>query len=200
MRGFLKKIIAPLRKNIRQEKFTKECYQTTWFSAGEWSYGCPKVVRKTSQFNVRIGKFCSIAQNVKIFLDNNHRVDWITTYPLSKKMEDIPTVEGHPHGIGDVVIGNDVFIGQDVLIMSGVTIGDGAVVAARAVVTKNVAPYEIVGGIPAKHIKFRFPEEQIKQLLKIQWWNWPIDTIKENAKLLQSSNLKDFLKKFSVSR
>jgi len=194
MKALIKKVLALILKK-NDSNFTKDCYDTNWFKAGEWSYGCLKVARKTNRFNVTVGKFCSIAKNVKIFLDNNHRVDWISTYPFFKKIDGLAPVDGHPHGVGDVVIGNDVFIGQDVLIMSGVNIGDGAVIASRAVVTKDVRPYEIVGGIPAKHISSRFSDKQIKKLLEIGWWNWPLEKIKENAGLLQSENLDMFIKR-----
>lgn len=123
---------------------------------------------------LKIGNFCSIASNITVLLGGNHRTDWVTTYPFGhcKNFPDVAPVKGHPKTNGNVVIGNDVWIGSGATIMSGVTIGDGAVIAANSHVVKDVAPYSIVGGNPAKHIKFRFTEEQIKSLLQIQWWNW----------------------------
>ena len=95
-----------------------------------------------------------------------------------------------------MVIGNDVWIGEHVLILPGVQIGDGAVIAAGSVVTKNVSDYEIVGGVPARHIRNRFTDERIRELKRIKWWDWPLDKIKENYQLLQSSNIDEFIEKF----
>ncbi len=90
---------------------------------------------------------------------------------------------------GDIVVGNDVWIGYEAVILSGVTIGDGAVIGARAVVTKDVPPYTIVGGVPAKPIKKRFSEENIKKLQSICWWDWPKEKIAENITAIQSGNI-----------
>lgn len=90
---------------------------------------------------------------------------------------------------GDTVIGNDVWIGSEAMIMAGVTIGDGAIIASRAVVTKDVAPYEIVGSNPAKHIRFRFEPEQIEKLLEMQWWHWRDSQLKGAMKLLTSGDI-----------
>lgn len=89
------------------------------------------------------------------------------------------------------VIGNDVWIGFEAVILSGVTIGDGAIIGTRAVVTKDVPPYTIVGGIPAKPIKKRFSEDVISKLLKIQWWNWPENRVKQNIDAIQSGRIED---------
>lgn len=89
------------------------------------------------------------------------------------------------------VIGNDVWIGFEAVILSGVTIGDGAIIGTRAVVTKDVPPYTIVGGIPAKPIKKRFSEDVISKLLKIQWWNWPENRVKQNIDTIQSGRIED---------
>ena len=90
---------------------------------------------------------------------------------------------------GDIVIGNDVWIGYDAIIMAGVTIGDGAIIGTRAVVTKDVEPYSIVGGVPAKEIRKRFTPEEITRLLELQWWNWPIEKIRNSIPDIQSGNL-----------
>ena len=95
-----------------------------------------------------------------------------------------------------MIIGNDVWIGQDILIVPGVQIGDGAVIAAGSVVTKNVNDYNIVGGNPARHIRNRFTDEQIRALKEIKWWDWPIDKVKAHYHLLQSSNIDEFIEKF----
>jgi acetyltransferase-like isoleucine patch superfamily enzyme len=102
---------------------------------------------------------------------------------------------GHPACKGDIIIGNDVWIGAKSTIMSGVKIGDGAIVAAGALVTKDVEPYSVVGGNPAKLLKYRFDKQQIADLLEIAWWNWGEDKIREEAMLLWSSDLNEFIKK-----
>jgi acetyltransferase-like isoleucine patch superfamily enzyme len=114
---------------------------------------------------LRIGKYCSIAPDVRIFLGDEHRTDWVTTFPFQ--------VEGNRKSKGDVLIGNDVWIGFGATILSGVEIGDGAVIGARAVVAKDVKPYEIVAGNPARHIRFRFDKYAIELLLKLKWWDLP---------------------------
>lgn len=92
---------------------------------------------------------------------------------------------------GDIVIGNDVWIGYEAIVLSGVTIGDGAIVGTRAVVTKDVPPYTIVGGIPAKPIRNRFSDEVIASLLEIKWWEWPDEKIQRNISAIQSGNMDD---------
>jgi acetyltransferase-like isoleucine patch superfamily enzyme len=153
---------------------------------GKYTYGRLNV-HWNSNFNLTVGNFCSIAQNSHVYLGGNHRTDWVTTYPFGHIHQDIFNAfdgKGHPASKGDVTIGNDVWIGNNVTIMSGITIGDGAVIACNSHVVKNVEPYSIVGGNPAKFIKYRFNEEQIKQLLEIQWWNWDDEKINRFSPLL----------------
>ena len=90
---------------------------------------------------------------------------------------------------GDIAIGNDVWIGYDAVIMAGVTIGDGAIIGTRAVVTKDIEPYSIVGGVPAKEIRKRFAPDVIKRLLEIKWWDWPVGRIKSSISLIQSGKI-----------
>ena len=94
---------------------------------------------------------------------------------------------------GDIVIGNDVWIGYEAVIMAGVTIGDGAVIGTRAVVTKDVPPYTIVGGVPARQIRKRFSEDKIEYLLNLKWWDWPIEKISQNIEFIKSADLTAFL-------
>jgi acetyltransferase-like isoleucine patch superfamily enzyme len=132
-----------------------------------------------------VGSFCSIGANLTVYLGGNHRTDWATTYPFGHVPEFPEGMPGHPATKGDVHIKNDVWIGNDVTIMSGVTIGSGAVIGAHSVVTKDVNPYEIVAGNPAKFIKNRFPSTITGYLLALAWWEWPDEKIKRAISLLQ---------------
>jgi acetyltransferase-like isoleucine patch superfamily enzyme len=142
---------------------------------GDFTYGTPKVIGKG---DLTIGKFCSIADGVTILLNIEHRSDWATTYPFSVLFPGAQHIAGHPRGKGPVVIGNDVWIGYRATILSGVTIGNGAIIGANAVVAKDVAPYSVVAGSPAQHLKYRFAEEWCDSLnRRIRWWEWEIDVI-----------------------
>ena len=165
-------------------------------SFGSYTYGKPNVHWGSSGAKLTVGKFCSIASNVNIYLGGNHRTDWITTYPfghIHKRQFNKCTGIGHPSTKGDVIVGNDVWIGNNVTIMSGVTIGDGAIVANNSHVVKNVEPYSLVGGNPARFIKYRFTPEQIIHLLEIKWWNWTDAKINNVSSLLCSSNIDEFI-------
>ncbi|GBG57643.1 acetyltransferase [Sporomusaceae bacterium FL31] len=166
------------------------------FEIGEWTYGSPKIISWGENATVRIGKFCSIAEGVTILLGGEHRSDWVTTYPFNALFSEASHITGHPKTKGNVLIGNDVWIATDALILSGVTIHDGAIIGARSVVSKDVAPYSIVAGNPARHIKYRFDDQMIAQLLEIKWWNWPIEKVKEAFPLLLSNNLGLFLSRY----
>ena len=147
-----------------------------------------------------IGKFCMIASDMTFIMNGaNHLTDAISTYPFAifgNGWENAMEGKTYPTK-GDTIIGNDVWIGYKAMIMAGVTIGDGAIIASRSVVTKDVPPYSIVGGNPAKEIKKRFSEEQIEKLLKLKWWDWDIEKITKNVHHLTSNNF-DFFEKNSV--
>jgi acetyltransferase-like isoleucine patch superfamily enzyme len=146
---------------------------------------------------LRIGAFCSIADRVHVFLGGNHRVDWVSTFPFSEFVADWPAaagIEGHPATKGDVVVGNDVWIGSGATIMSGVTVGDGAVVAAESCVTRDVRPYAIVAGNPARELRRRFDEETIGKLLELRWWEWSDERIGANVKALSSDDIDGFVR------
>ena len=141
-----------------------------------------------------IGKFCSIACGAKfIFNCANHTLKSLSTYtfPLFFEEWDLPKsdVASAWDNKGDIVIGNDVWIGYDAIIMAGVTIGDGAIIGTRAVVTKDVEPYSIVGGVPAKEIRKRFSTDIIARLQELQWWNWDADIIRNSIKAIQDGDL-----------
>lgn len=130
---------------------------------------------------LRIGRFCAIARGVRFVMNGaNHRLDGISTYPFQifgGGWEQVMPKPGELPFKGDTVIGNDVWIGYDALIMPGVCIGDGAIIAARSVVTHDVAPYTLVGGNPARPIRRRFADADIDTLLRIAWWDWPVERI-----------------------
>jgi acetyltransferase-like isoleucine patch superfamily enzyme len=142
---------------------------------------------------LKIGSFCSISSGVNILLGGEHTSNWITTYPFNEIFPEY----GYPKNAtkGDVIIGNDVWIGINVLILSGVKIGDGAVVGAGTVVTKDVEPYSVVAGCPAKEIRKRYDSETIEKLLKLKWWDWSLKKIKENLDLLLSDRIDEFIAK-----
>lgn len=161
---------------------------------GKWSYGGPVIHSWGENAKVRIGKFCSIANEVSIMIGGEHRTDWITTYPFTVLWpEAAKGIQGHPKTKGDVIIGNDVWLGQGAFILSGVTIGNGAVVGAHAVVGKDVPPYAIVAGNPARVIRYRFDEQTIQKLQTIAWWDWPENEIEKIVPLLVSDDLIRFI-------
>ncbi len=170
-------------------RLLKENPDFSAWDIGEKSYGRPQILFSGSGAKLTVGKYVSIADDVAIMLGGEHRVDWVTTYPLNKYYDEWSTIEGHPATKGDVVIGHDVWIGRGTLVLSGVVIGDGAVVGAGAVVTKDVAPYSIVGGSPARHIRFRFPEDVIATLRAVAWWDWPDDVVRKAVPYLLSDNI-----------
>jgi len=152
-------------------------------AVGEFTYG---IRRESFPFyhpddRVSIGRFCSIADGVR-FVFGEHRTDLVSTFPF-----EAVCFGGPPHidarSKGHIVVGNDVWIGTNAIILSGVTVGHGAVIAAGAVVTRDVPPYAIVGGVPARIIKHRLAPHQIEDLLQIKWWDWPIEIIRENLAL-----------------
>ena len=145
-----------------------------------------------------IGKFCSIACGTK-FLFNcaNHTLKSLSTYTFPLFYEEWELEKSNIttawDNKGHIVIGNDVWIGYEAVIMAGVHIGDGAIIAARAVVTKDVPPYTIVGGTPAKEIRKRFDAEVIQQLLILKWWNWSTDKIRQCLPYIAEGKMDELL-------
>lgn len=143
---------------------------------------------------LKIGKFCSIACGSKfLFTSANHTLGSLSTYTFPIFFDewelDAKNIRSAWDNKGDIVIGNDVWIGYEAVILSGVTIGDGAIIGTRAVVTKDVPPYTIVGGVPAKPIRRRFDDETIAELLRLRWWDWDREKISRNISAIQSGNI-----------
>ena len=179
----------------KKTRYTKDILLGDIFEIGDFTYGKPEVFHFDNRTKLKIGKFCSIAGEVQIFLGGNHRIDWVTTFPFPSMVRwpEHLKIKGHPGTKGDVVIGSDVWIGQGAMILSGVTIGDGAVIGAKAVVSENVPSYGIVVGNPATVIKKRFDDDTIEKLLKIKWWDWPFEKIRQSVPLLCSHDLSGFI-------
>jgi acetyltransferase-like isoleucine patch superfamily enzyme len=162
------------------------------FEIGAYSYGRPRVRFPESGRHLAIGRYCSIADRVEILLGGDHRTDWVTTYPFPALPELWPTAAGRTgfHASrGDVLIGHDVWLGSGSMILSGVTVGHGAVVAAHAVVTRDVPPYAIVGGNPARVIRHRFGPETVEALLEAAWWDLEREEVERLIPLLQSEGV-----------
>ena len=143
---------------------------------------------------LKIGKFCSIACGAKfLFTSANHTMQSLSTYPFPIFFEewglDVKNIRDAWDNKGDIVVENDVWIGYEAVILSGVTIGNGAIIGSRAVVTKDVPPYTIVGGIPAKQIRRRFNEDIIERLQALCWWDWEEEKIARNIAAIQSGNI-----------
>lgn len=142
-----------------------------------------------------MGKFCSIACGAKfLFTSANHTQKSLSTYPFPIFFDewdlDVKDITSAWDRKGDIIIGNDVWIGYEAVIMSGVTIGDGAIIGARSVVTKDIPPYTIVGGVPARQIRRRFSEETIAALLELKWWNWPREKIARKIEAIKNGDMK----------
>jgi chloramphenicol O-acetyltransferase type B len=140
-----------------------------------------------------IGSFCSIGSGAAFIMAGNqgHRIDWISTFPFFW-MTEVAAFAGAENGYkpaGDTVIGNDVWIGSEAIVMPGVTVGDGAVIGTRALVTKDVEPYAIVGGNPAKIIRKRFADADIARLLELRWWDWRDEELRDAMHILSSGDI-----------
>ena len=195
----LKKLLRRLRHKILADQgpyLMAENKRYSDYQIGVGTYGRPEVIYYDAGATLKIGNYCSIAPGVKILLGGEHHTEYVTTYPFSLMLGEATNLPGYPYGKGDVVIGSDVWIGQDVMILSGTRIGDGAVIAARSLVGRDVAPYSVVAGDPARHIKFRFPKETIDALIGIARWDWPASEIKKAWPLLQSSGVDRFIAEY----
>jgi len=168
---------------------------------GRHTYGVSrkKVFGTSDATPLTIGAFCSVAGNVSFECSGGSHTPWATTtFPIYSRLMDSADPTEHGGKPVGITVANDVWIGRDALIMPGIHIADGAIVAAGAVVTANVPPYAIVGGVPAKLIRYRFSEDIIEQLLVIRWWEWDDEKIKQEAALLMGP-IERFLERHAIT-
>lgn len=207
MKNTLKRFLLKIRYGKLNVKFAKNsqvaassifggCNRVGRNSRFSGSIGYASYIGENCTVNAQIGKYCSIASNVNTVRGSHPTKDWVSTHPaffsLNKQCGMTYSYEQRfAEFKSPIVIGNDVWIGDSALIMDGVCVGDGAVVAAGAVVTADVPPYAIVGGVPARIIRYRFSEEEIARLLEIEWWNKPEQWIKDNIQSF--SDVRDFI-------
>lgn len=166
-------------------------------AVGRHSYGLPTVHSFSGdETKLTIGSFVSIASDVNIILGGAHPEDRITTFPIRHRLG-LPGAgtDGFPYSRGDVVIGNDVWLAQGVTVLSGVRVGDGAIAAAGALVTRDVPPYAIVAGVPARVLRYRFSPETITELLSLSWWDWPDADIIAAVDEMSSTDINAFLQR-----
>jgi acetyltransferase-like isoleucine patch superfamily enzyme len=173
------------------KRYPENQYPNYFYGVG--TYGTPIVHEFANATRLVIGSYSSIADDVHIFLGGNHRIDWISTYPFPTKIPEAAGIPDYETSRGDVIIGNDVWLGSGCTILSGITVGDGAVVGARSVVTRNVPPYAIVAGNPARLVRWRFDEATRQALSASCWWSWPENEVRQLSRLLSSSQVDEFL-------
>jgi acetyltransferase-like isoleucine patch superfamily enzyme len=185
----------PVTISVYTKDILADVVAQSGFEIGDHTHGQPAIRGQGEAARLRIGRYCSIADGVTIYLGGNHRTDWVSTYPFNTmaRWPDAAGITGHPATRGDVLIGNDVWLGDGCTIMSGVTIGDGAVVGARAMVTRDVAPYAIVAGNPARAVRTRFEPDIVERLLDVAWWTWPDEKVRRFVPLLMGGDIEAFL-------
>lgn len=160
------------------------------FNPDTYSYGEIRKVGKTGN-KIKIGKFCSIGDNVIGFM-SGHNIKSISTYPLALVLA-IPEATVNPTvHYGNIIVENDVWIGSNVIILGGTTIGNGAVIGAGSIIRKDVEPYSIYTGNPAEFKGYRFGTREIELLQQSKWWNWSIEKIKKNSDILNGRDFNKF--------
>lgn len=189
MKRFLKNLFA---RKARKPRTLKEKFPQ--YDIGRGSYGHFRVRHPNETTKLEIGAFCSFAAGVQIFLGGEHRMDWVTTFPFPVFWSEAAGgFDSWAKTRGDVIIGNDVWIGTEALVMSGVRVGNGAVIGARAVVVRDVPPYAIVAGVPAKLVRMRFDARTIERLEAISWWSWDDKKIARFMPNILSDDIDAFL-------
>jgi len=185
-------------KRSKKSKWLHEKYPQ--YEIGRGTYGNPRIHSWKEGTTLTIGAFCSIAPGVQIFLGGEHRADWVTTYPFHIFWESGLHLTGPPKTKGNVIIGNDVWIGSEALILSGVKIGDGAVVGARSLVAKDIEPYSIYAGNPARLIRKRFDDATIQKLLELEWWTLSDEKIEKIIHLMLNTDVEAFIVRAKESK
>lgn len=179
-----------ISKAVPNVRYTKDTLKHPNITVGDYTYGTPVVRWLIGQEKITIGKFCSISPGVEILVSGNHPIDTVSTYPFMSLKDIWPGALGEcPTARGDIHIGHDVWIGKDATILSGVTIGHGAVIGTQAVVAKDIPPYAIAVGNPARVIRYRFDEETIRMLLEVKWWDWPEEKIRRNMHIITGTDI-----------
>jgi len=183
---------AVLEPNYAQQRRLLKAGRMT---IGQHTYGIP-VIKTYDHDTTRlvVGSYSALSEEAIVMLGGEHAIDRVTTFPLRMRLK-LPGAgqDGIPVPTGDTVIGSDVWLTMRTFVRSGVTIGDGAIVGSGAVVNKDVPPYAIVGGNPAKVIRYRFTPEQIEALLEIRWWDWPDALVVEATPLLSGTDIDAFI-------
>lgn len=198
----LKKILLSL-KNKNKKFFLKDYLKTDIekkiCTVGKWSYGNPTIFKWDKNSRLKIGNFCSLGPEIKIYLGGEHRTDWLTTFPFPasqfhKSFDKAIKIKNFHFSNGDIYIGNDVWIGGHTIILSGSIIGDGCVIGAGSVVRGSLEPFTIYAGNPIKKIRNRFKKTIKKKIINSQWWNLDDKIINEISINLCSNNYKEFFK------
>lgn len=197
-----KKTIAQYLAEVKSDSpdvqnflYTNKHFRSPYMEIGDYTYGMPNLQYPWPGVKLIMGKFCAMAANVRFYLGGNHGVASASSYPFQLLKSDYPKAAHipHPASKGNIVVGNDVWFGESTTILSGVTIGDGAVIGLGSIVTKDIPPYAIVAGNPARIVRMRFDEETIAALLRIKWWDWPVERIKEHADLIVGDDVGKFI-------
>jgi acetyltransferase-like isoleucine patch superfamily enzyme len=167
-------------------------------TVGKHTYGYPRIlVFRDEQGLVEIGSYCSISDDVKIILSGRHRW-WVTSFPIGDPFGRAEIMSSYNTKYTHTIIGSDVWIGYGATVIGGVKIGDGAVIGALAVVDKNIPPYAVVAGNRARILGYRFSPEEISALIRIQWWGWSDDKVREALPLLASIDPTQFIQKYGM--
>ncbi|HEY9563298.1 MAG TPA: CatB-related O-acetyltransferase [Nocardioides sp.] len=193
-----------LREKLRAKvRLWAHGHQVTYFDSPEgirmdWDYPSYPSMRvlqsvKDDGERIKVGKYTGIHYSAVVIPGGVHHADWVSTVHGHVENGEWVDTPGAIHSNGPVVFGNDVFVAYEAVITSGITVGDGAIIATRAVVVKDVAPYSIVGGNPAKHIKYRFDEPTREALLRIKWWDWSTDKVAQHKSLIHSDRVAEFV-------